>query len=83
MNIHDHSSRCSILGVYSRIEAQDTRRLIKIHQMHSQSHMAIHHDSSICSIPGVYSRIEAQDIMRGWVAMNVHMRLTIYVFDES
>ena len=33
---------------------EHTTRLIKMNQVHSQSHMAIHYDSSTCSILGVY-----------------------------
>lgn len=36
------------------IDAQDTTRLIPIHQLHSRSHMAVHYGSSPCSILGVY-----------------------------
>ena len=34
----------------TRIDAQQTTRLITSHQMHSYSHMDLHHDSLLCSI---------------------------------
>ena len=48
--VNGQSRTCAIT---LRIDAQDTARLITIHQMHSYSHRSIRYDSSLCSIPGV------------------------------
>ena len=66
MNLHDDSSRCSLLGVCPselfdvhashtcRRVARETTTFITSRQIHSHSHMNLHYDSSLCSLLGVY-----------------------------